>query len=146
MNNGVEYKVLLDMNTAVQKIVFAISLSRNGYTIEQIDNITRNYDFASDLLDLQVICIMLKELDKYNDTWATDEKAKIKEIGKKLEKEANNLMDKLEIMSIEKEMNEDIDYVLGNRSFPNVRNVKRLNALKMILNGKTYNEIINAFN
>ena len=89
---------------------------------------------------------MLKELDKYNETWATDEKAKIKEIGKKLEKEADNLMDKLEIMSIEKEMNEDIDYVLGNRSFPNVRNVKRLNALKMILDGKTYNEIINAFN
>ena len=51
MNNGVEYKVLLDMNTAVQKIVFAISLSRNGYTIEQIDNITRNYDFANDLFE-----------------------------------------------------------------------------------------------
>ena len=139
--DNIKYAQFLDKNSIIQKVVFAIELLRNNYNIPKIETIIKNYDFAEELLELQKMIILLKEIDKYNDEWANKEKDEIKELRISLVKSANGIVEKLEVMGIEKQMIEDLDYVIGEKSMPNIRNIKRLKAIKLVEAGKSYNEI-----
>lgn len=139
--DNIKYAQFLDKNIIIQKVVFAIELLRNNYDIPKIETIIKNYDFAEELLELQKMIILLKEIDKYNDEWANKEKNEIKELRISLVKSANGIVEKLEVMGIEKQMVEDLDYVIGEKSMPNIRNIKRLKAIKLVEAGKSYNEI-----
>ena len=139
--DNIKYAQFLDKNSIIQKVVFAIELLRNNYNIPKIETIIKNYDFAEELLELQKMIILLKEIDKYNDEWANKEKDEIKELRISLVKSANGIVEKLEVMGIEKQMIEDLDYVIGEKSMPNIRNIKRLKAIKLVEEGKSYNEI-----
>ena len=139
--DNIKYAQFLDKNIIIQKVVFAIELLRNNYNIPKIETIIKNYDFAEELLELQKMIILLKEIDKYNDEWANKEKDEIKELRISLVKSANGIAEKLEVMGIEKQMIEDLDYVIGEKSMPNIRNIKRLKAIKLVEEGKSYDEI-----
>lgn len=139
--DNIKYAQFLDKNSIIQKVVFAIELLRNNYNIPKIETIIKNYDFAEELLELQKMIILLKEIDKYNDEWANKEKDEIKELRISLVKSANGIAEKLEVMGIEKQMIEDLDYVIGKKSMPNIRNIKRLKAIKLVEEGKSYDEI-----
>lgn len=139
--DNIKYAQFLDKNIIIQKVVFAIELLRNNYDIPKIETIIKNYDFAEELLELQKMITLLKEIDKYNDEWANKEKDEIKELRISLVKSANGIVEKLEVMGIEKQMIEDLDYVIGEKSMPNIRNIKRLKAIKLVEAGKSYNEI-----
>lgn len=139
--DNIKYAQFLDKNSIIQKVVFAIELLRNNYNIPKIETIIKNYDFAEELLELQKMIILLKEIDKYNDEWANKEKDEIKELRISLVKSANGIVEKLEVMGIEKQMIEDLDYVIGEKSMPNIRNIKRLKAIKLVEEGKSYDEI-----
>lgn len=139
--DNIKYAQFLDKNSIIQKVVFAIELLRNNYNIPKIETIIKNYDFAEELLELQKMIILLKEIDKYNDEWANKEKDEIKELRISLVKSANGIVEKLEVMGIEKQMIEDLDYVIGKKSMPNIRNIKRLKAIKLVEEGKSYDEI-----
>lgn len=136
-----KFTQLLNNDNAIQRIAYAVELVRNDYTIQTINDVITNYDFANELLDLQNILLYMNKINEYNSEWATKEKDKMYELKQELNKTCN-FTEKLEVINIEKCINEDLDYIIGNKSMPNIRNIKRLNALKMILSGKSYDEIV----
>lgn len=139
--DSVKYTQFLDKNNAIQRIVFAIVLLRNNFTPQNINDIITNYDFANDLLDLQTILIYMNKATNYTIEWAEKEQDTIFNLKKELNQDAT-MKEKLEIINIEKTIRDDLDYVIGNRSMPNIRNIKRMTAIKLILQGKTYDEIV----
>ena len=137
------YTEFLDKDNNIQRIVFAVALIRNGFNMQKINDIITTYDFADDLLDLQTELLYMKKINEYNAEWAQKEKDNINKLSKELTKDRKHDVGfRLEIMNIEKTIIEDLDYIIGNRSMPNIRNIKRLNTIKLIVDGRTYNEII----
>lgn len=137
------YTEFLDKDNNIQRIVFAVALIRNDFDMQKVNDIITTYDFANDLLDLQTELLYMKKINEYNAEWAQKEKDNINKLSKELTKDRKHDVGfRLEIMNTEKTIVEDLDYIIGNRSMPNIRNIKRLNTIKLIVEGRTYNEII----
>ena len=140
--NSAEYTEFLSKNNSIQRIAFAINLSRENYSIDTVQNLSRNNDMANELLELSTILMYMKELNKYTSEWAEQEKANMKTIYKNITTGLTDIMEKIDLASMYKSISEDLDYIIGNKSMPHTRNVKRMRAFKLILDGKSYNEIV----
>lgn len=140
--NSAEYTEFLSKNNSIQRIAFAINLSRENYSIDTVQNLSRNNDMANELLELSTILMYMKEINKYTLEWAEQEKANMKTIYKNISTGLTDIMEKIDLASMYKSISEDLDYIIGNKSMPHTRNVKRMRAFKLILDGKSYDEIV----
>lgn len=139
--DSTEYTEFLSRNNAIQRITFAIELLRNDYSIESISNLSRNNSMADELLDLSHITMYMKDSYKYTAEWAEKEKATLKQMNKNITSTMKSIIEKMELASMYKSISEDLEYIIGEKSMPHARNVKRLRALRLILEGKSYEEI-----
>ena len=136
-----EYYELVQLDSQIRDIAFVVNLHRDEYDSLSLSYLMTNNPSEAELVDLHKAIILLKDAEKYDEEWADAQLTKVHDLKTELLHQAQGLLDKLDICTIEKMAVEDLCYIKGTKSMPNKRTVQRLNALKMIINGKTYAEI-----
>ena len=119
------YELLVKEDNKIQLISFMIALMRKDYNKDKLNKLYLRDLEVGELLKLQDVIRLMSNISQYNEEWANHEK----DIIKKLEKDSL------------KTNTEDLDFILNQRSFPNIRNMKRLKAVELLEVGKSINEI-----
>lgn len=135
------YELLVKEDNKIQLISFMIALMRKDYNKDTLNKLYLRDLEVGELLKLQDVIRLMSNISQYNEEWANHEKDIIKKLEKDSLQNAKDIMSRMDIMSIKKTNTEDLDFILKQRSFPNIRNMKRLKAVELLEVGKSINEI-----
>lgn len=137
-----EYNEFMQENKLIYQAAFIIALTKQQYDAVKLNQLYIYDTDIGDILEIQDVLLSYSEgIEKFDNIWVDQKANEIENLKRKITSETKNMMQKMNIISLTKAALEDLQYISGERSMPNIRNIKRINAIKMLENKESVDKI-----
>lgn len=137
-----EYNEFMQENKLIYQAAFIIALTKQQYDTVKLNQLYIYDTDIGDILEIQDVLLSYSEgIEKFDSIWVDQKTNEIENLKRKITSETKNMMQKINIISLTKAALEDLQYISGERSMPNIRNIKRINAIKMLENKESVDKI-----